>query len=416
MKEPGTADKPFDIPKALVVAAFKRVKGNGGAAGVDGVSVAEFEADLRGNLYKIWNRMSSGSYFPPPVRAVEIPKPHGDEVRVLGIPTVADRVAQTVAAMVLEPVVEKIFHRDSYGYRPWRSALDAVGVCRRRCWAEDWVIKLDIAKFFDSVPWDLMLKAVARHAPAPWVVLYARRWLAAPIQHADGTVRQRDRGTPQGSPFSPVLANLFLHYALDAWLAREFPSIRFERYADDMVVHCVTKKQALFLRAAIGQRLEQTGLRLHPDKTTIVYCRDSRRRGGHQPASFEFLGYTFRPRQALSRTGAPFTAFTPAISAAALKRISGEVRAWRLHLRTWQTLNGLAETINPIVRGWMQYYGAYRRSALYPLLRRINTYLMRWAQKKYKRLRSTRAFTRWWTGLTKREPGLLAHWNWVCAF
>jgi RNA-directed DNA polymerase len=232
MKEPKTAGKPFDIPKGLVVAAFERVKANGGAAGVDGVSVAEFEKDLRGNLYKIWNRMSSGSYFPPPVRAVEIAKPHVDGVRMLGIPAVADRVAQTVAAMVLEPVVERIFHRDSYGYRPWRSALDAVRVSRQRCWLDDWVIKLDIAKFFDSVPWDLMLKAVARHAPAPWVVLYARRWLAAPVQHPDGTVRQRDRATPQGSPISPVLANLFLHYALDAWLAREFPRIRFERYAD----------------------------------------------------------------------------------------------------------------------------------------------------------------------------------------
>jgi RNA-directed DNA polymerase len=416
MKEPKTAGKPFDIPKGLVVAAFERVKANGGAAGVDGVSVAEFESGLRGNLYKIWNRMSSGSYFPPPVRAVEIAKPHGDGVRLLGIPTVADRVAQTVAAMVLEPVAEKIFHRDSYGYRPWRSALDAVGVCRQRCWLDDWVIKLDIAKFFDSVPWDLMLKAVARHAPVPWVVLYARRWLAAPVQHPDGTVRQRDRGTPQGSPFSPVLANLFLHYALDAWLAREFPRIRFERYADDMVVHCVTRKQALFIRAAIGQRLAETGLHLHPDKTTIVYCRDYRRRGPYQPASFDFLGYTFRPHQALSQTGAPFTVFTPAISAAALKRISREVRAWRLHRSTGHTLGDLAEAINPIVRGWMQYYGAFRRSRLYPLLRRINTYLMRWARGKYKRLRGTRTFSRWWAGLCKREPDLFAHWKWVRAF
>jgi RNA-directed DNA polymerase len=332
------------------------------------------------------------------------------------VPTVADRVAQTVAAMVLEPVVEKIFHSDSYGYRPRRSALDAVAACRKRCWQEDWVIKLDIAKFFDSVPWDLMLKAVARHAPAPWVVLYARRWLAAPIQHPDGTLRQRDRGTPQGSPFSPVLANLFLHYALDAWLAREFPSIRFERFADDMVVHCVTNKQALFIKAAIGQRLEETGLHLHPGKTTIVHCRDYRHRGLHRPVAFDFLGYTFRPREAWSKTGTPFTAFTPAISAAALKRISREVRSWRLHLRTGQTLNHLANTINPIVRGWMQYYGAFRRSGLYPLLRRINTYLMRWARRKYKRLRGMRAFSRWWAGLARREPDLFAHWKWVRAF
>lgn len=205
--------KPFEISKWEVWQAYEKVKANRGAPGVDGVDLAEFEAGLQDNLYKIWNRMSSGSYFPPSVKAVEIAKPHGDGTRVLGVPTVADRIAQTVAATRLEAKVEPIFHPDSYGYRPKRSALDAVGVCRRRCWKYDWVIDLDVQKFFDSVPWDLVVKAVAAHTDQPWVLLYVKRWLAAPIQQRDGTLRQRDRGTPQGSAISPVLANLFLHYA-----------------------------------------------------------------------------------------------------------------------------------------------------------------------------------------------------------
>jgi group II intron reverse transcriptase/maturase len=214
--------------------------------------------------------MSSGSYFPPPVRAVEIPKPHGGGTRMLGVPTIADRVAQTVVAEELAKRVEVIFHDDSYGYRPGRSALDAVGVCRQRCWKTDWVIDLDIQKFFDSVSWDLMLKAVQANTDLPWVVLYVRRWLQAPVQLPDGTLQQRDRGTPQGSPVSPVLANLFLHYAFDVWMAREFPSIRFERYVDDAVVHCVSERQARQVLAALQDRMAEVGLQLHPDKTRIV--------------------------------------------------------------------------------------------------------------------------------------------------
>ena len=235
-----SADKPFDISKLEVWNAWLKVKGNKGAAGVDGQSLAAFEEDLQGNLYRIWNRMSSGSYFPPPVKAVEIPKAHGAGTRMLGVPTVADRIAQTVVAAHLEAKVEPIFHADSYGYRPKRSALDAVGICRQRCWKYDWVIDLDIRKFFDSVPWDLVLKAVAAHTAAPWVLLCVKRWLSAPLQQPDGTLLERHRGTPQGSSISPVLANLFMHYAFDLWLSRTFPAIVFERYADDAVVHCVT--------------------------------------------------------------------------------------------------------------------------------------------------------------------------------
>lgn len=264
--------KPFDISKWEVQEAYLKVKANKGAPGVDEVTLAEFEKDLKGNLCKIWNRMSSGSYFPPPVKAVEIPKAHGGGVRVLGVPTVADRIAQTVVAARLEMAAEPVFHPDSYGYRPRRGALDAVAACRERCWAKDWVIDLDIRKFFDSVRWDLIVKAVEAHTSLPWVLLYVKRWLAAPVQLPDGTLQARDRGTPQGSSASPVLANLFMHYAFDMWMAREFPGCPFERYADDAVVHCATLRQAREVLEAIAARMEQVGLSLHPDKTKIIYC------------------------------------------------------------------------------------------------------------------------------------------------
>jgi group II intron reverse transcriptase/maturase len=263
LKSPG---KPFDISKRAVWEAYQKVKANKGAPGVDEVSIEEFEKDLKNNLFKIWNRMSSGSYFPPPVRAVDIAKSHGGGTRTLGVPTVGDRIAQTVVAAELERKVEPIFHPDSYGYRPNRSALDAVASCRRRCWKTDWVIDLDIQKFFDSVPWELMIKAVEANTDLPWVVLYVRRWLHAPLQLPEGTLQQRDRGTPQGSAVSPVLANLFLHYAFDAWMAREFPGVWFERYVDDVVVHCVSKRQAHVVLTAIAGRMDQVGLTLHPDR------------------------------------------------------------------------------------------------------------------------------------------------------
>ena len=405
--------KPFEISKWEVWQAYEKVKANKGAPGADGVDLAAFEADLQDNLYKIWNRMSSGSYFPPPVKAVEIPKPHGGGTRVLGVPTVADRIAQTVVAARLEARVEPIFHPDSYGYRPKRSALDAVGVCRRRCWKYDWVIDLDGQKFFDSVPWDLVVKAVAAHTDQPWVLLYVKRWLAAPIQQPDGTLQQRDRGTPQGSAISPVLANLFLHYAFDAWMAREFPTIPFERYADDAVVHCVSERQARHVQAAIADRLETVGLRLHPDKTRIVYCQDNNRRGSAEHTSFTFLGFTFRARGARDRHGVVFTSFLPAVSKDALKKMSCVVRRWRLHRRTELAFADLARMINPIVRGWMRYYGAFYPSALYGLLGRINTYLVRWVRKKYKRFRARRQARAAWERVTAQYPRYFAHWAWV---
>lgn len=413
MSELTSSGKPFDISKREVWEAYERVKANRGAPGVDGVSLAVFEEDLKNNLFKVWNRMSSGSYFPPPVKAVQIPKPHGGGVRVLGVPTVADRIAQTVVARRLEAKVEPIFHPDSYGYRPRRSALDAVGACRRRCWRYDWVIDLDVEKFFDSVDHDLMLKAVAAHTDLPWVLLYVKRWLTAPLEQTDGTVQPRNRGTPQGSAVSPVLANLFLHYAFDSWMARRFPAVPFERYADDVVAHCVSERQARMLCRAITDRMVEVGLRLHPAKTKIVYCKDANRRGSHEHTAFTFLGYTFRARAARDSKGEVFTSFLPAISKEAVKRLSRTVRGWRLHRRTELRFADLANMINPIVRGWMQYYGAFYRSALSTLLARINTYLVRWTRKKYRRLRARKKLRAAWERIVKQFPRFFAHWAWV---
>jgi len=405
--------KPFVIDKWAVWEAYRRVKANRGAAGVDEQSVQDFEADLKGNLYKIWNRMSSGTYFPPPVKAVAIPKGAGG-TRMLGVPTVADRVAQTVAAMALEPVVEPVFYPDSYGYRPGRSALDAVRVCRQRCWESDWVIDLDLKSFFDTLPHDLLLRAVEHHLDHDrrWVLLYVQRWLTAPLQDEDGRLVARDRGSPQGSAISPLLANIFLHHAFDAWMARTFPDIRFERYCDDVVVHAKTERQAREVLAAVIARLAECGLELNETKTVLVYCKDDRRRGPYGPNRFDFLGYTFRTRPVKGRAGSLFVGFTPAVSDDAGKRMRRRIRRWRLHLRTNWTLDDLARMVNPVTRGWIHYYGRYRRSQLYPTLRRIDEYLVRWLMHKYKRFKgsSGRAYA-FLVTIKERQPALFAHWQ-----
>ena len=411
-EEPVNKPKPFVISKHVVWEACQRVKANDGAAGVDGASITEFERDLKGNLYKLWNRMSSGSYFPQPVRMVEIPKPDGQGVRVLGVPTVADRIAQTVAKQYLEPQVEPIFHPDAYGYRPGRSALQAVGVCRERCWKADWVIDVDVSAFFDTLDHELVLRAVRKHTDQKWILLYVERWLKAPLQREDGILAARDRGSPQGSAISPLLANLFLHYAFDKWMERTFLHIRFERYCDDMVVHCASEQQARHVRDVIARRFAECRLALHQEKTRIVYCKDDDRRGSHEHERFEFLGYTFRPRLSKSKYGKHFVSFTPAVSDEAAKAIRRTIRSWRLDERSDKTLGDLARMFNVIVQGWINYYGRFYKAALYASLRPLNGYLARWAVRKYKRLRRHRRRAREFVAhIARREPNLFAHWR-----
>lgn len=403
--------KPFDISKWEVKEAWEEVRANKGAPGVDGQSIADFEKDLKNNLYKVWKRMSSGSYFPPPVRAVAIPKPHGSGERMLGIPAVADRVAQAVVARHLMRRVEPVFHPDSFGYRPGRSALAAVGKCRERCWKRDWVVEFDIAKFFDSVPWDLLVKAVEAHTDAIWVKLYVRRWLAAPLVMPDGSLLERERGTPQGAPVSPVLANLFLHYAFDMWMEREFPSVWFERYADDAVLHCVSERQARQVLAALTERMVEVGLQLHPDKTRIVYCKDGSRRGSYEHTAFTFLGYTYRARKNRSRHGNLFLGFDPAVSKDALKKMGQELRSWHLHTRSELSFYELARRINPVVAGWLNYYSRFRPWELIPFAMRINAYLVRWIRQKYKRLAAQRKAIAKMQKIAQRYPRMFAHWR-----
>jgi group II intron reverse transcriptase/maturase len=331
-------------------------------------------------------------------------------------PTLTARASWTRTGLVkMKPEVEKIFHPDSYGYRPRKSALDAVGACRERCWRTDWVVDLDIKGFFDNLDHDLVLKAVACHTDQRWVLLYVERWLKAPLQRPDGTLVARDRGSPQGSAISPLLASLFMHYAFDAWMVREFPAVRFERYCDDVVVHCRSEEQARLVRDAIAKRLAECGgLQLHPDKTRIVYCKDGRRRDSYEHTSFTFLGYGFRVRKVRTRHGDYFFGFNPAISDEAAKRIRAQIRSWRLQLRSGWSLKDLAREVNMTVRGWISYYGRFYPSALCPSLNRINDYLVRWVVQKYKRYRGKWKRAR--EALRKAEklyPLLFVHWTLV---
>jgi len=403
--------KPFCISKHVVLEAWRRVKANQGAAGVDEESISDFERKLKDNLYRLWNRMSSGSYLPPPVRTVSIPKAGGGE-RKLGIPTVMDRVAQMVVKMHLEPAIEPLFHEDSYGYRPFRSAHDALGRARRRCWQYDWVIDLDIKGFFDNIPHDLLLRAVRKHARERWVVLYIERWLKAPAQDEEGHQTERNKGTPQGGVISPLLANLCLHYAFDHWMGKHHPKTPFERYADDAIVHCRTRDEAERLLDTLCGRLAECGLELNLQKTRIVYCKDANRPGNHEHEKFTFLGHDFRPRRARNRRGEYFASFLPAISNAAIKAIRKEIRQWKLPRRSDKSIDDLARMFNPKIRGWVQYYGCYYRSRLCYVFAPLDHLLVRWACRKYKRLRRhrTRGF-QWLHRMLQRAPALWAHWE-----
>jgi RNA-directed DNA polymerase len=407
-----TTDKPLPITKVMVWKAYQQVKRNGQAAGVDGQSLDDFNKDLENNLYKLWNRMASGSYLPPPVRRVEIPK-SGGGVRPLGIPTVADRIAQMVVKQVLEPELELIFDQDSYGYRPGKSAHQAVEVCRQRCWRSNWVLDLDIKGFFDAIDHDLLMRAIKAHTSERWVVLYLQRWLQAPVLLPDGTLHPRDRGTPQGGVISPLLANLFLHYAFDVWMRRNHPAIAFERYADDVICHCHSEKEARRLLEALQDRFASCGLQLHPQKTQVVYCRDSNRRAPFADVTFTFLGFAFRPRVSRNSRGVIYTGFLPAVSPQALQRMRERIRSIGLPSLVYLSLEEIAKVLNPVIRGWIQYYGRfYRTELIRKLYRYLDDRIAAWLRQKYKRLRGRRLQS--WRVLARIRSGhrdLFAHWR-----
>jgi len=403
--------KPFEISKKLVWQAYLEVKSNGGAAGVDKQSIEAFEQNLKNNLYQLWNRLSSGSYFPPAVKAVSIRKKSGG-IRTLGVPTVSDRIAQTVVKLILEPILEPVFDEDSYGYRPGRSALDAVAVTRKRCWYYDWVVEFDIRGLFDNIRHDWLMKALRHHCDCIWVLLYIERWLKAPLRKQDGSLVARHKGTPQGAVVSPLLANLFLHYTFDAWVRRAIPGIPFCRYADDGLLHCRSRYQAEYVMRRISERFRQCGLEIHPDKSSIVYCKDDNRTEDYSRISFDFLGYTFRPRRCINPKGQVHTNFLPAISRDSIKEINRRIRNWRIQLKNEKTLLDFSRTFNPILRGWYAYYGRFYPSALGSIWNNINRYLIRWICKKFKRFfQCKRRARRFLDRFAHAHQNLFMHWR-----
>jgi len=402
--------KPLPISKRQVWEAYKRIRANKGAAGIDGQTITDFEEQLEDNLYKLWNRLASGSYYPQPVKRVDIPKANG-ATRPLGIPAIADRIAQMVVKMHIEPELESHFHPDSYGYRPNKSALEAVGVTRKRCWKNDWVLSLDIKGFFDHINHDLLMHALQKHTQEKWVLLYIERRLKAPIAFKDGSLTHPKEGTPQGGVISPLLANLYLHYTFDVWMKRNKPQIPFERYADDIVCHCQSEAEVTALKDELNVRFEACKLTLHPTKTQIIYCKDEDRTGNYSHTSFDFLGYTFRPRMSRNRRGKYFVNFSPAMSDKAAKLIRSKVKQWKWNLRPGDSLEDLARECNAKIRGWIVYYGRYYYSALVKVLQHIDYRLMLWAAHKYKRLKGRPQKAKAWLNeVINRDPFLFAHW------
>lgn len=407
-----TETKPFTISKQLVVKAYQLVKANAGAAGIDQQTLADFDLNLKDNLYKIWNRMSSGSYFPPPVKAVPIPKKSGGQ-RILGVPTVADRIAQMVVKQVFEPLVEPLFYPDSYGYRPNKSALDAIGVTRQRCWKYDFILEFDIKGLFDNIDRSLLMKAVRKHTDIPWVLLYIERWLNASLQLPDGSVVERTKGTPQGSVISPVLSNLFLHYVFDHFMSTHYPEMKWCRYADDGLVHCQTEQQAQQMLAALKERFEACGLEIHPEKTRIIYCKDGKRKAKYPNTKFVFLGYEFRRRTAQnSRNKILFLNFTPAVSKDALKSMRAKIRESKILRKTSMPIEKIAEVMNPILNGWLNYYGKYCPSALYPMIDCFDRSLVKWSMRKFKKLQGHKTqASHLIRKIRESKPALFAHWK-----
>jgi RNA-directed DNA polymerase len=402
--------KSFEISKHQVLEAYKRVKANRGAPGVDGVDFVSFEKNLKDNLYKIWNRMSSGSYFPESVKGVEIPKKNG-KTRLLGVPTIADRVAQMVVRLSFEPLVEPIFHEDSYGYRPNRSATDAIGVTRQRCWEMPWLIEFDIKGLFDNIDHELIMRAVRHHTTSKWMILYIERFLKAPIIMPNGVKQERASGTPQGGVISPVLANLFLHYAFDLWMQRHYPQNPWARYADDGVVHCRTKTEAEHLLKELEKRMEACKLQIHPDKTQIVYCRNYNCPGRHEHEEFTFLGYTFRRRYIRDKRGELFFGFSPAVSKASGQEIRDRIREIRLRNKTI-SIEMLAKLMNPVVRGWFNYFSKFAPGTAKRVLNYLNLAIARWAKTKYKSMKGSMAKAiHFIKRIASSNPNLFYHWQ-----
>ncbi len=403
--------KSFYIPKSVVYEAYKRVQANDGSAGVDKQSLRDFEQDLSGNLYKLWNRMSAGSYFPPPVMRTDIPKDDKGGIRPLGIPTVSDRVAQMVVKILIEPELERVFHPDSYGYRPGKSAHDAIEVTRKRCWKRAWVLDMDIKGFFDNIDHGLMMKAVRKHVHERWMLIYIERWLKAPVLMPSRKLVHPEMGTPQGGVISPLLANLFLHYVFDVWVPKNFSGIQFARYADDIVCHCMSEREAKALKIVLDERFKQCGLTLHPEKTKIVYCKSSNNKADYPVVSFDFLGFTFKPRLTKSRYGKFFVTYTPAISGKAAKKIHNVWRSWKIRSMTHLKINELSRLSKPAFIGWINYYGRYGKAELARILFRFDRLIWKWAHNKYKKLRGQRKSLKWLKKLQKRQPGLFVHWE-----
>jgi len=403
--------RSFDISKDVVWRAYQQVKANKGAAGIDGQTMQDFEKNLKGNLYKIWTRMTSGSYIPPAVKAVAIPKKTGG-TRILGIPSISDRIAQTVVKMYLEPEMDQCFHPDSYGYRPGKSAIQAIAVTRQRCWKYGWLFEFDIKGAFDNIDHSLLMKALKKHTDSDWILLYIKRWLVAPMQQPDGEIQERRIGTPQGGVVSPLLMNLFMHYVFDKWMSIHYPELPFARYADDGIVHCRTLQEAEQLKVVLERRFEECKLALHPQKTKIVCCKADKPWIDYPVTKFEFLGYEFRLRTARTRTGRLFPCFLPAISPSAAKAIRRKMRSWSLSNRSDKSIEDLSRMFGPIIRGWINYYGHFYKSALYPTMYNLNRILVKWVTKKYKRYKRRPRRAHYWLGrIAHKQPWLFPHWK-----
>ena len=403
--------KQYEIPKKVVIEAYKRVKANKGSAGIDGIDFERFEKKLNNNLYKIWNRMSSGSYFPSPVLSVEISKKAGG-TRRLGIPTITDRIAQMVARMYVEPVVEPMFCNDLYGYRPNKSAIDAIATARKRCWRYDYVIELDVKGLFDNINHELLMRVVLKHVKEEWICLYIKRWLETPFITREGQVIERLSGTPQGGVISPVLANMYLHYVFDMWMKRNFPQAPFERYADDGVIHCRTKEEAFVIKKKLAARFAECKLELHPVKTRIVYCRDKDRTRNEELTEFDFLGYTFKAVYIMCKDGKVRYNFIASVSKTSSKSFRDKIKAMEVHKRTGCKIDIIAEILNPLIRGWMNYFGKFNPSAMKGTLQCIDRRLVKWAMCKYKNFRGKRGRAeKWLCTVRQREPKLFAHWS-----